>query len=133
MSNRTVTTLLLFLAAALATSVLLAIVVFVGVRAELPLGSWTLPATALLTFVPIFFLGRRSVLPPAYSEPRLRALATITICMGLTMAAAAGLAWVIKPFAVAIGFGPSAIIMWLGCAVVTRALLEHASAKPRRT
>jgi hypothetical protein len=131
MNNRTVTTLLLFAAAVIATSVLLALVVFVGVRAELPLGPWTLPGTALLTFVPIFFFGRRSVLPPAYSKPALRALAIITVCMGLSMAAAVGLAWIITPFAVAIGFGPSAVVMWLGCAVVTRALLERASAKPR--
>jgi hypothetical protein len=131
MRNRTFTALLLFVAATLATGVLLAIVVFVGVRAELPLGWWTLPGTALLTFVPILFLGRRSVLPPPYSKPPLRAWATITACMGLTMVAAVGLAWVVTPFAVAIGFGPSAVVMWVGCAVVMRALLERVGARPR--
>lgn len=129
MTNRTVSTLLLFFAGALTTAVALALVMFITSRAGYSMGPWTLPVVALLSFVPIFFMGRRRVLPPAYSAPPLRALAIITGWMACTMLAAVAIAWVIRPLEIAIGFGPSAVTIWLGCVLVTLALLDRYSAK----
>ena len=125
MTTRTVSVVLLFFAALMTSAVALALLITLGQTAGVSIGRWTVPILLLITFGAIFFAGRQWLLPPAIAEPPLRAIGAIGAWVAVSMVIAAAITWAIRPAIEAVGFGPGAILVWLGCVLACAAVLSR--------
>jgi hypothetical protein len=131
MTPRSVTIVLLFLSAIVATGVLLALGLVVEPRLG-GVGVWLLPAATFATFVVIFFAARRLVLPPAYAAPPWKALAVLSVWMGLTMIAWQAVMWAAQPLLRLTGGRPGTLLVLLGCLLVSVRILDRVGGRAGR-
>jgi hypothetical protein len=95
MTNRTASLLMLFVAALIATGVLLGLVVTAldGTRWS---GVWVAPLIAAVCQTIALYLGRRFILPPAVAQSRLHAAWSIVTIVAGALAAALLSVWAMR-------------------------------------
>lgn len=95
MTSRTASLLMLFVAALIATGVLLAVTVRV-LEGSSASGPWLAPFIAVTCQATTLYLGRRFILPYRMAVSAARSAVTIVAMVASTMAIAAGVGWVVE-------------------------------------
>jgi hypothetical protein len=131
MTNRTVSIIILFLAATASAGVALALTVFWLTRQAMPTGPWLAPVVIFVSFVGVFFLARRTVLPAAVADPPLAALLALSAWIGATLLVALAVAWVLEPLTMAFGIRQAALIIMLASLLASVGLFERGALRRR--
>ena len=95
MTNRTASLLMLFVAALVATGLLLAIAVN-ALDGSRTAGPWLAPTIAVLSQVTMFYLGRRFILPPAVAQSGVRSAVTVAGMVIVTLGLAVAVVWLLQ-------------------------------------
>jgi hypothetical protein len=132
MTHRTINTLLLFAVALLAVAVFLPLTLWVSSRIGLAPGAWLAPCLMLASLVIVFFAGRSVVLPKRLATPRAKALAVLTLWMGITMSVAALVIWLTRPLMAKVGAEHGTLAVTFVCLVASIGLLDRLAANRER-
>jgi hypothetical protein len=95
MSTRTASLLMLFIAALMATGVVVAVGV-AALHGSGAAGPWLVPVVAVVCHTTILFLGRHHILPVALAASLRRAAATVFAMVVVTLAVAWGGIWLLQ-------------------------------------
>jgi hypothetical protein len=111
MTDRTLSLLMLFVAALIAAGVLLGILV--GWLEAARSAPWLAPAVAVLCQVTLLFLGRRFILSPDVARSAMRSAVTVVGIVSLSLAAALGAVWLVQQGSGGTLFSPAlTLIVW---------------------
>ncbi len=131
MTTRTVSVLLLFAVASIATGVVLALSLSGCARAGIEPGRWLMHEVMFVCFVGVFFVGRHALLPPRLATPWGTALATLSVWLGVTLLVATGVAALVVPLFRGVGFGHGTAVVLLACVLASVGVLDRVAARRR--
>lgn len=121
MTNRTASLLLLFVVAWLLTALMMAMVLSLLVRADMP-SPWVMPASALLCFTGTLFVGRHAILPADIAGSRVRAWLTLSMIVGVGIAGVSLILWLVTAVGVRVRSGVTIALGFAGLWLAVRAL-----------